>query len=71
MTHCIDMVFPNFSRWPPAAILDFRKLKVIRSAVPENLTTKLDIMSLSCIEPELCQFEFFDKIAAVRYLGFC
>jgi len=43
----------------------------IRSAVPKNPTTELDIMFLSCVEPELCQFEFFDKMAAVRHLGFC
>jgi len=43
----------------------------IRSAVPENPMTELDIMSLSCIEPELCQFERFDKMAAVCHLGFC
>jgi len=33
----------------------------IRSAVPNNPTTELDIMSLSCVEPELCHFEFLDK----------
>ena len=29
MTHCRDMAFRNFPRWLPAAILDFRKVKVL------------------------------------------
>ena len=42
----------------------------IRSAVPDNPTTELNIMFLSCVAPELCHFEFFDKMAAGRHLGF-
>jgi len=42
----------------------------IRSAVPDNPTTELDIMSVSCVEPELCHFEFLDKMATERHLRF-
>ena len=43
----------------------------IRSAIPENPTTELDIMSLSCVAPrELYHFKFLDKMAAGRHLGF-
>jgi len=41
----------------------------IRSAVPENPRTELDSMSLSYVEPESCQFEFLNKMAA-GHLGF-
>jgi len=43
----------------------------IRLAVPNNPTTELDSMSLSCVElPELCHFEFLDKMAVSRHLRF-
>jgi len=34
-----------------------------------NPSTELDT-SLSCVAPELCHFEFLDKMAAGRHLGF-
>ena len=47
---------------PPAAILHFLIVKI---SVPDNPTTELDIMSLSCVAPELCHFQFLDKMAAI------
>ena len=42
----------------------------IRSAVPDHPSTELDIKSPSCAAPELCHFEFLDKMAAGRHLRF-
>ena len=50
----------------------FRTLEILPLDRPflKNPTTELNILSLSCIETELCQFEFFDKMAAGRLVGF-
>jgi len=42
----------------------------IRSAIPENHMAELDIMSLSYIEPELCQFEFLTRWLLSAILDF-
>ena len=61
-----------YLRWPPAAILDFRKLKILPlDRLPRQPYDRtIDIMSISYVEPELCHFEFLDKMAAGRHVGF-
>jgi len=60
----------SMCKMSPAAILHFRKLKILPlDRLSPTPTTKLNIMSLSCVAPELCHFEILDKMAAGRHRG--
>jgi len=60
----------SMSKMATSRHLGFLETENFRSAVPDNPTTELDIMSLTCVAPELCHFEFLDKMAASRHLRF-